>query len=88
MKYLEGKPIKYYPFPGHIHSHPSILDGAIDEIVAHARFLESKGVRGLDLLSYRFVGYASLSLAHGDSRLIVHCLIRNLCEIDRTLKTS
>ncbi|MCS6907943.1 MAG: hypothetical protein RML93_08695, partial [Anaerolineales bacterium] len=26
-EYLKGKPIKYYPFPGHVHSHPSILDG-------------------------------------------------------------
>ncbi len=58
LEYLEGKPIKYYPFPGHIHSHPSILDGTIEEIVAHAHFLESKGVQGMDLLSYRYVGDA------------------------------
>ena len=58
LEYLKGKPIKYYPFPGHIHSHPSILDGTIEEIVAHARFLESKGVQGMDLLSYRYVGDA------------------------------
>src|SRR5574341_1492700 len=58
LKFLKDKPIKYYPFPGHIYSHPSILDGTIDEIVAHARFLESKGVQGIDLLSYRYVGDA------------------------------
>jgi hypothetical protein len=58
LAYLKGKPIKYYPFPGHVHSHPSILDGDIDEIVTHARFLESQGVQGLDLLSYRYVGDA------------------------------
>jgi len=58
LEYLKGKPIKYYPFPGHIYSHPSILDGTIEEIVAHARFLESKGVQGMDLLSYRYVGDA------------------------------
>ena len=58
LVYLKGKPIQYYPFPGHIHSHPSILDGTIEEIVAHARFLESKGVQGMDLLSYRYVGDA------------------------------
>jgi hypothetical protein len=62
LEYLKGKPIKYYPFPGHIYGHPSILDGTIDEIVAHARFLESKGVQGMDLLSYRYVGNASLLL--------------------------
>ncbi len=57
-EYLKGKPIKYYPFPGHIFGHPSILDGTVDEIVAHARFLESQGVQGMDLLSYRYVGDA------------------------------
>jgi len=56
--YLKNKPIRYYPFPGHVHSHPSILDGTIDEIVAHACELESYGVHGLDLLTYRYTGNA------------------------------
>jgi hypothetical protein len=58
MEFLKDKPIKYYPFPGHVYSHPSILDGSMNEIVEHARFLESKGVQGMDLLSYRYVGDA------------------------------
>jgi hypothetical protein len=58
LAFLKDKPIKYYPFPGHVYSHPSILDGTIDQIVEHARFLESKGVQGMDLLSYRYVGDA------------------------------
>jgi len=58
LEYLKDKPIKYYPFPGHVHSHPSILDGSIDEIVAHARELEGYGAQGLDLLTYRFTGEA------------------------------
>ena len=62
LEYLRDKPIKYYPFPGHIYNHPSILDGTIEDIVAHARFLESKGVQGMDLLSYRYVGDAPLLL--------------------------
>ena len=62
QNYLEGKPIKYFPFPGHIHGHPSKLDGSIDEIVTHAKFLESKGVQGLDLLTYRYHGDAPLLL--------------------------
>ena len=62
LDHLIDKPIKYYPFPGHIYSHPSILDGTIEDIVSHARFLESKGVQGLDLLSYRYVGDAPLLL--------------------------
>jgi hypothetical protein len=62
LNYLNDKPIKYFPFPGHIHGHPSVLDGSIDEIVTHAKFLEIKGVHGLDLLSYRFKGDAPLLL--------------------------
>lgn len=58
LEYLKDKPIKYYPFPGHIFGHPSIMDGTVDEVVAHAKFLESKGVPGMDLLSYRFIGDA------------------------------
>ena len=58
LDYLKDKPIKYFPFPGHVYSHPSILDGTMDEIVNHARFLESRGVQGMDLLSYRYIGDA------------------------------
>ena len=58
LAYLKDKPIRYYPFAGHVYSHPSILDGTIDEIVAHARFLEGRGVQGIDLLTYRYVGDA------------------------------
>src|SRR5215213_1864651 len=58
-EYLQDKPIHYYPFPGHVHSHPSILDGTIEEIVAHACDLEAYGVHGLDLLTYRYDGEAS-----------------------------
>jgi hypothetical protein len=61
-EFLKDKPIRYYPFPGHVHSHPSILDGTIDTIVDHARELESYGVHGLDLLTYRYNGEASLLL--------------------------
>jgi hypothetical protein len=57
--YLKDKPVRYYPFPGHVHSHPSILDGEIDEIVAHACELEAYGVHGLDLLTYRYDGEAT-----------------------------
>src|SRR5262245_5717487 len=37
MAYLSDKTVQYYPFPGKVSGHPSILDGTIDEIVAHAR---------------------------------------------------
>jgi hypothetical protein len=57
--YLKDKSVRYYPFPGHVYSHPSILDGTIDQIVAHACELEAYGVHGLDLLTYRYNGEAA-----------------------------
>jgi hypothetical protein len=57
-QYLKDKPIRYFPFPGHVYSHPSILDGSIEDIVKHTRFLESQGVQGMDLLTYRYTGDA------------------------------
>ncbi len=56
--FLKDTSVRYYPFPGRVHGHPSILDGTIEEIVAHARELEGQGVHGLDLLTYRYTGDA------------------------------
>jgi len=54
---LEGTGIRYYPFPGHIVGHPSVLEGTEAEIVANALTLASHpGVSGLDLLAYRSAG--------------------------------
>ena len=53
-EYLQDKPVRYFPFPGHVHSHPSILDGEMGDIVAHACELERYGAHGLDLLTYRY----------------------------------
>ncbi|MGV2068414.1 4-hydroxythreonine-4-phosphate dehydrogenase [Agrobacterium sp. 22-226-1] len=51
---LEGSAIRYYPFPGRIVGHPSILEGSQAEIVGSAVKLASyPGVAGLDLLAYR-----------------------------------
>ncbi len=51
---LEGTSLKYYPFPGRITGHPSVLEGTIEEIERSARDLASReGVHGLDLLAYR-----------------------------------
>jgi tryptophan synthase alpha subunit len=58
LAYLKNTAVKYYPFPGHVFSHPSIIDGEIEDIVEHACFLEQQGVQGMDLLSYRYVGDA------------------------------
>jgi len=54
---LKGTAIRYYPFPGRIIGHPSILEGSQNEIVQSAVDLASyDGVAGLDLLAYRSPG--------------------------------
>lgn len=50
-------PVRYYPFPGQITGHPSVLEGPESAIVASARALAAlEHVHGLDLLAYRFTG--------------------------------
>jgi hypothetical protein len=49
--------VMYFPFPGRVVGHPSILEGSVDEIATSARELTAlRGVHGLDLLAYRFAG--------------------------------
>jgi NAD(P)H-dependent flavin oxidoreductase YrpB (nitropropane dioxygenase family) len=51
---LEGREVKYCPFPGRVVGHPSVLEGTIEEIAASAASLTARpGVHGLDLLAYR-----------------------------------
>jgi hypothetical protein len=51
---LQDTDIRYYPFPGRITGHPSVLEGTEAEIVASAVSLaRHPGVSGLDLLAYR-----------------------------------
>ena len=57
---LRHHPIRYYPFPGEIIGHPSVLAGSIEEIAQSARELaDLETVHGLDLLAYRFEGDVS-----------------------------
>lgn len=54
---IRDHPLRYYPFPGRIVGHPSVLEGPMDAIVASARRLaDLEHVHGLDLLAYRFQG--------------------------------
>jgi hypothetical protein len=54
---VTGTGIRYFPFPGEIVGHPSILDGTIESISQSARELTARpGVHGLDLLAYRWRG--------------------------------
>lgn len=51
---VSGTGIEYFPFPGRIVGHPSVLEGTVGEIAESARELASRdGVSGLDLLAYR-----------------------------------
>jgi len=50
-------PLRYYPFPGQITGHPSVLEGPADATIASARALaDLEHVHGLDLLAYRYRG--------------------------------
>jgi len=68
---LEGTATEYFPFAGRVHSHPSVLDGTIEDIVGHARSLQDAGVDGIDLLAYRFVGDAEGLLQSVVSRISI-----------------
>jgi hypothetical protein len=51
---LAGSGLRYFPFPGRIVGHPSVLEGTVEEIAASAASLTARaGVHGLDLLAYR-----------------------------------
>ena len=56
---IAGTGLGYYPFPGRITGHPSMLEGDEAAIVASAAALaRHPGVSGLDLLAYRAEGDA------------------------------
>ncbi|MEU9795993.1 hypothetical protein AB0E27_36380 [Streptomyces sparsogenes] len=60
VEVLDGAPVEYWPFPGRVEGHPSVLRGTAADIVASARRLAgTPGVHGLDLLAYRFGGDAA-----------------------------
>jgi hypothetical protein len=57
---LDRTGIRYCPFPGRVVSHPSQLQGSVEEIAESARRLSAMdSVQGLDLLAYRFDGDVS-----------------------------
>jgi len=57
MPILAGTGIKYFPFPGKVVGHPSVLAGSTRDVVESASQLAAlDGVHGLDLLAYRFQG--------------------------------
>ena len=53
----KGRDVRYFPFPGQVVGHPSVLGGTESDIAVHAAQLASTpGVHGLDLLAYRYAG--------------------------------
>ena len=56
-KILRGSTARYYPFPGRVIDHPSILVGSIADIASSASELTARPyVHGVDLLAYRYDG--------------------------------
>ena len=54
---IAGSGLRYYPFPGRVTGHPSVLNGPAEDIVASAaRLAAFDGVHGLDLPAWRFDG--------------------------------
>ena len=51
--------IRYMPFVGRLQDRPTILTGQIEDIVAEAQEYAAKGVYGINLLGYRYVGDAN-----------------------------
>ncbi|BDF58900.1 hypothetical protein CE91St36_17170 [Christensenellaceae bacterium] len=56
---LNKNGMEYMPFVGKLSGRPSVLDGTIEEIIKEAQDLVTqKGIKGFDLLGYRYVGDA------------------------------
>ena len=53
--YCKEHKLRYMPFVGKVTNRPSILEGAIDEMIAEANGYLEKGAYGIDLLGYRYV---------------------------------
>ena len=54
-KKLEEAGVTYMPFVGKVHGSPSVLEGTNEEIIAEAKALKEKGIKGFDILAYRHV---------------------------------
>ena len=52
-KLLADNNMSYLPFVGKVSGSPSILEGTNEEIIANAKDLMAKGIKGFDILAYR-----------------------------------
>lgn len=62
-RYLENKPIRYYPFVGDVGGSPVTLTGSVQDVLDDCRRLEGAGVHGLDLVAYRYADGEPVALA-------------------------
>ncbi len=53
LEIIRDTPIRYYPFPGAPHGHPTRLGGSAAQVEAQCRHFMQKGCAGADLLAYR-----------------------------------
>jgi hypothetical protein len=54
IEVLSTTGVRYFPFPGRVVGHPSVLEGTVEELAASAAALTAlPGVSGLDLLAWR-----------------------------------
>lgn len=66
---LDGRGVRYCPFPGIVHDHPSVLEGDIDTIAADAERLTARSeIHGVDLLAYRHRDADPLALTRAVSQ--------------------
>lgn len=65
----KSRGIRYMPFVGEVSQRPSILRGSLEGMVKQAREYLAKGVYGIDLLGYRYVGNAEELMENFISRV-------------------
>ena len=59
QKIAEKANMEYMPFVGKISGRPSVLEGTIEGIIEEANnLIDTKGLKGFDLLGYRYTGDA------------------------------
>jgi hypothetical protein len=74
---LAGTPIRYFPFPGRPHDHPTKLGGTAAQVGEDCRRFRAAGCAGADLLAYRATEASPAELVRSaragleDGRLIV-----------------
>lgn len=58
-EYCKKHDLQYFPFVGRVKGRPSVLEGSWQEMADEANRLLARGVDGVDLLGYRYVGDAN-----------------------------